>query len=120
MNIAWFVIRLFFSVVIGCIFGVATKKINESKGYYGGFAWGFWLGIIGLLIVLLRNDAPYTYTDSIITSSESVEYEPAPQGGWTCKCGRGNAHYVTSCVCGVSKREMQQMKTATPAQPEEN
>ena len=119
MDFVFYVISLTVKIIVGCIFGVATKKINESKGYFGGFAWGFWLGLIGLLIVLFRSDAPYTNTDSIIISPDQKEYAPAPDGGWTCKCGRGNANYVTSCVCGVSKSEMKQHKTADSAPQEE-
>lgn len=38
-------------IVQGTIFGFITKHVAESKGYDGGFAWGFWLGIIGLIVV---------------------------------------------------------------------
>lgn len=31
-------------LIVYCIFGAITKHINESKGYDGGFAWGFFLG----------------------------------------------------------------------------
>ena len=41
-------------VIAACIFGAITKYISESKGYYGGFAWGFWLGLIGILVVGFR------------------------------------------------------------------
>ena len=41
--------------LIYCIVcGLITKYINESKGYINGFAWGAWLGIIGILIVLCK------------------------------------------------------------------
>ena len=29
--------------------------------------------------------------------------KPATGSGWTCSCGRVNATYVSSCVCGKSK-----------------
>ena len=42
---------------IGCIImGFVTKYINESKGYKGGFAWGFWLNIIGIIVVACKPD----------------------------------------------------------------
>ena len=41
-------------VIMGVIFGFITKYIANSKGYDGGFAWGFWLGIIGILVVGFR------------------------------------------------------------------
>ena len=29
------------------------------------------------------------------------------EGGWKCKCGRINYRYVSTCTCGVSKRDME-------------
>lgn len=41
--------------LIGCvIFGCITKYINNSKGYEGGFAWGFWLNLIGVIVVACK------------------------------------------------------------------
>ena len=31
--------------------------------------------------------------------------KPVP-GGWKCTCGRNHADYESSCVCGVTKREI--------------
>ena len=43
--------------LIGCvIFGFITKYINNSKGYEGGFAWGFWLNLIGVIVVACKPD----------------------------------------------------------------
>ena len=28
--------------------------MNRDKGYDGGFAWGFFLGIIGIIVVAVR------------------------------------------------------------------
>ncbi len=41
-------------LVMCIIFGCITRKINMNKGYDGGFAWGFWLGIIGIIVVAVR------------------------------------------------------------------
>ena len=38
-------------VIQGCIWGVITRYICQMKGHQKGFAWGFWLGLIGLLVV---------------------------------------------------------------------
>ena len=43
-------------VIVGIIFGCITKHINESKGYEGGFAWGFWLSFIGIIVVACKPD----------------------------------------------------------------
>ena len=53
----WFVIiavPTFIILVIVCILGGITLHINKSKGYKGGFAWGFFLGIIGIIVVACR------------------------------------------------------------------
>lgn len=41
-------------VAMLCIFGLISNKINKDKGYRSGFAWGFFLGILGIIIVTLR------------------------------------------------------------------
>ena len=41
-------------VIQGAIFGAITKHVARTKGYDDGFAWGFLLGILGLLIVGFR------------------------------------------------------------------
>lgn len=45
--------------LVSCIvFGLITRHVAQSKGYEGGFAWGFWLGLIGLLVVGFRPNKP--------------------------------------------------------------
>lgn len=41
-------------LVQGLIFGFITRAIADSKGYDGGFWWGFFLGILGLIVVAVR------------------------------------------------------------------
>ncbi|MDE6798004.1 MAG: hypothetical protein K2J36_08360 [Ruminococcus sp.] len=36
------------------IWGFITKTISRNKGYKGGFWWGFWLNIIGVIVVACR------------------------------------------------------------------
>lgn len=43
-------------LIASCIFGFITKTMNENKGYQGGFAWGFWLTIIGVIVVACKPD----------------------------------------------------------------
>lgn len=57
MNNGSYAIGYFFGVlIVSIIFGLITKHINESKGYTGGFAWGFWLNIIGIIVVACKPD----------------------------------------------------------------
>lgn len=37
-------------IICGCI----TSSINQNKGYDGGFWWGFFLGILGIIVVACR------------------------------------------------------------------
>lgn len=37
--------------------------------------------------------------------SEGRTNASAPAGSWTCTCGKVHPNYVSSCVCGVSKRD---------------
>lgn len=38
----------------GIVFGFITRYIACSKGYDGGFWWGFFLGVLGLIVVCVR------------------------------------------------------------------
>lgn len=73
-----------FSILGMVICGLITNKINTNKGYDGGFAWGFFLGLIGIIIVVNRADSPTKKTEvktveeneseqKLITSSKSGE-----------------------------------------------
>lgn len=103
-------------IVQAIICGIAAQAISESKGYDGGFAWGCLLGFIGLIVVACRPNktiqnssrgdqagrdvpvAPLTWEDH--------DHELLSNGGWKCpKCGRVNAGYTYTCVCGMNKNE---------------
>lgn len=42
--------------VQSCTFGIATFYIGKSRGHQNCFWWGFFLGLIGLIVVLCLND----------------------------------------------------------------
>lgn len=97
----YFIIGVIVSVIMGCIWGAVTAAINEHKGYDGGFAWGFFLGLIGVIVVASR--APYVRPQPV--------YKPMTiTSGWVCTCGRTHDNYVSSCVCGNTKRDALQGK----------
>ena len=107
---SYYLIMLILTIGNACIFGVITKVINERKGYYGGFAWGFWLGWIGIIVVACRQAPFYTSKESIIVHPKksglphnAIANSAPSGGGWKCSCGRINAAYISSCVCGLNK-----------------
>lgn len=48
-------------LVINIILGCQTKKMNAAKGIPGGFWWGFFLGVTGVIVVALRPYHPNMY-----------------------------------------------------------
>lgn len=78
-------------LIFSCIFGFVTKVINENKGYDGGYLWGFFLGIIGIIVVACK------------PSNNSYSNSYAPSGDlWICaRCGSKNTGF--SCSCGLYK-----------------
>ena len=112
-DLGWFIIYLIISLIEACIFGAITKVINERHGYEGGFWWGFFLRVIGIIVVACRqpayNAGYYSSGNSIMVPEKSAETPidldaPVPTGGWRCICGRAHAPYESSCACGQSKR----------------
>lgn len=115
-------IYLIIWAVQGAIWGFATNKIVENKGYdENWFWWGFFFGLIALLVALSK---PTVYHHS---EYESSEYSPLSSaansfvaehrknsmndGDWECYfCHRINADYVTNCGCGKSKEDSEQQK----------
>ena len=98
---------LIVSVIMAIIFGIVSKTINENKGYYGGFAWGFWLGIIGIIVVACKpeNKSRESFAEKIYNDDLRKE-RIVSEGGWKCnRCGRTNASYTTTCICGTSEKE---------------
>lgn len=41
-------------IIVALLCGFITMGMNKSKGYSGGFAWGFFLSIIGIIVVAVR------------------------------------------------------------------
>ena len=135
MDGAYYIGTIIGGLVGAVIWGVVTKKINESKGYYGGFWWGFFLGVIGVIVVAVKpdnrsytsqSDSSYGYSgrplfqDSsddggspLFQDSSTVSHNEhlLQNGGWRCaSCGAVNASYITTCVCGVPKKDNTRVK----------
>ena len=58
----WFFIYVF----LGLICGFITKSMNEEKGYEGGFWWGFFLDILGIIVIAVR---PYNPDRNKVTKA---------------------------------------------------
>lgn len=67
------------------------------------------LGFCGFGIVYNVPEKPpyatYSATESIIVKPSSDEQQ-ADAGEWQCTCGRVHKNYVSSCSCGVNKRDL--------------
>ncbi len=91
-------------IVQGLIFGFAAQHIAESKGYQTGFAWGFWLSWIGLLVVVARpNMVVPVQTENgarLIHLAENMpdtRTKTASEHQWQCICGTKNPSGATVC-----------------------
>lgn len=107
-------------IIVSCVFGAITKHINENKGYYGGFAWGFFLGVIGIIVVACRSDAPKSsYVSDRVSKLDAVSRgESSVQQGWQCGfCRRVNPNYMSTCECGRTKAESMQRRIEEQNQP---
>ena len=79
-------------LIPACICGAVSRYISKNKGYEGGFAWGFFLGLIGIVVVASKRDL--TYGDPI-----------QPMGRWFCaRCNAANADTANFCGnCGETR-----------------
>ena len=92
------IIGILVCLIIGVICGNICVRISLKRGMNGGFWWGFFLWIIGIIIVALRpND------QAGMTAKDRQLLE---KGGWICgNCGMVHASYDSFCVCGASRRD---------------
>ena len=130
---------LVLGVWIALAIWVAKKfaEIAQSKGYdYDTyFHWSFWLGVVGWCMVAALPDnvvrdrlfslqngektssgsRSSTSKSQVVLKASADDYSmnsrtSAAAGSWTCSCGKVNAGYVSSCVCGKTKKEAQNNK----------
>ncbi len=119
-------------IIRGIIWGVVVDVVLDSKGIgESWFWWGFFFGVFALLVACVqpkvttyvplsassKSDVPgessfLRYSNSAQPKGTPVKVAPVvvepvkiPEGGWLCACGRANAHYVSTCACGVSRYE---------------
>ncbi|MBR4344276.1 MAG: SHOCT domain-containing protein [Lachnospiraceae bacterium] len=117
-------------VIAACICGAICQHINESKGYYGGFAWGF-LGVIGIIVVACRSDSPakmasYIRQSEALSRLSSIAENPTATASrrrmgndWICaKCGRIVPGYSSGCTCGMRRDESSRIMEAQKLEKE--
>lgn len=98
-------------IIIAIILGFVTKKMNENKGYTGGFAWGFWLGIIGVIVVACKTPINNQYSDAPRYAAQDSGYYHQPgqpsYNTWKCVCGQDNSEKLSYCTrCRRTKDEV--------------
>lgn len=93
------------------IWGFATQKVIENKGYAENwFWWGFFFGFIAFIVACTKAECVKTDSsdDRSFYNNGAGTYDERllKAGGWKCSCGKVQASYVTSCSCGKSKHEV--------------
>ena len=112
-------------IVQGLVFGFATQAIIENKGYYENwFWWGFFFGILAVLVALAKPESRAYDSSNIdyltgVADTFSVERDKKytsrviEAGGWKCHfCNRTNPSYTGTCACGKTKEDTQNYETA--------
>lgn len=81
----------------GALFGHAARRVSEYRGESDGFWWGFWLGCLGLLIVIFRSSRQ--------TEVRATQPGSGIRQSWRCsKCNALNPVGKGNCQsCGTSK-----------------
>ena len=102
------------SLIERIIFGCITAKINSCKGRDGGFAWGFFLCGIGIIVTatrasLIKEERHPLYTNpAVFLEKEKPAPQPPVQAAktWKCvSCGHENALGSASCTeCDEPRR----------------
>lgn len=115
----FFIIYMIAVLAISCIYrsiwGFAVNKVIENKGYSENwFWWGFFGGLIALIVALTKPDCNrYSYSGKeesfYHASPHNQDQAQAMSGeGWICsRCGKENGTYMAICSCGNSRPSRQ-------------
>lgn len=95
------------AVVWGVIWGFATKKVIENKGYYENwFWWGFFFGWIALIVALSKPEyrhESYSGSRPALNVANPSTAKSSSGDEWKCyHCARVNPGYLTTCNCGLT------------------
>ena len=116
-------IALLISIGICNFFATCAEDKGYSKSTY--FWICFFFGVLGYAWVAALPDAAMRHKianlEKQISHLQPANTHAAPvnhstprfnvnttpsNNGWTCSCGRSHAGYVSSCPCGVNKRDI--------------
>lgn len=91
-----------YSLLGNIIFGIISHIIAKQKGYTGGFWWGFFLSVIGLIVVACRTDKKLLEG---LNRPLIVENGSKPLNTWTCpECSTDVSESEAQCpVCGCKE-----------------
>ena len=88
--------------IVNIICGIISEKINKEKGYDGGFAWGFLLCILGIVVTAVR-----PYRQYIKTRNNTVS--EVPHIFWCTGCGStfssSNSKHTECPTCKCTLKE---------------
>lgn len=118
----------------GSVWGWAVNKIIQNKGYRENwFWWGFFFGMIALLVALTKPDLPRSTEESssyfgeggsivgpnyVFRGFGAERKADYTKGEWRCThCGAVNANYVGTCGCGWDKSGNAPGKSSGQSQP---
>ena len=110
------------SLIIAFVLGFVCRSIVRGKGYPDtmnhGFAWGFWLGLIGLIVCAVKpvynpnGNGQFYYTGQPYNGQpyNGQPYNGQPYNGqpaadsWQCSCGTVNSASESKChICGAPR-----------------
>lgn len=113
------IIALLVSIGRGIFWGWVTHSVIRSKGYYTNwFWWGFFFGLFAFVAACAKPQNIWWNKPNYSSAGNAASPSSPVNGGWLCSCGRENAPYVSSCVCGISKSSYLTSKHDSLAKPE--
>lgn len=105
-------LSVIFYIIWSLGWGFATAAVRERRGYGRRWFWfGFFLWYIPFIIACAIPKKRYDYLpfdpNANFTQILGSQQEKILTGGdgWQCSCGRSNAAFVSTCICGLSKRQ---------------
>ena len=117
------IVPILLMIVRGLFWGFVTQVIIDNKGRSENwFWWGFFFGIIAVLVAALSK--PAIQPDDYYSMGFMSEYRDKAyannvieDGGWRCHfCNRANPSYTGTCACGRTKTETLNIESAIKEQ----